>query len=818
VPQAEALPILRLALAIDPASERSEDLNLRKMLGWATTIVKLPCSSSESSWLSEDIEKFPAEFLLFSPHVALLVLEDRARSVRREIRLRKQHENLRLIEGTTSSGWRSFSTHHTPTAGARKDAGELSGRDDLPVIWAVPHGRPMPGRFWAFFPTEYVTTLSGVINAPWKTNEDRQNLLTGPFNIELLRVVAELAVENLPQLVNAKDPGWILDIMPARRDEFRNWADQELNDRFYELAAIRDSLPNQDGNLSIPTSLKLHPTGVPTEALDIWSSYEGRPKDWCHPSADTRTRRIRAERLIAAAGRNVASLEEWLEALVEDRTPASSCAAIRVAAKVVEVDPSKKWAVERARIVLSTEGTMVQPAPGKVFIPSGYASLGANLVYVHQEVASRPDVLSALGTIGVHKVDARRELETQIGGGFNHWKNEEWDKLWFLVELVGWSVASEILRASPWRDYIRVRSVSGKYRLLNSALLPDDVVPKDGSRDAEVVIDTTFHAGTLRVLDELGAVAKPRRDGGSTKESWYFRYRAGAIADYLKHLSTGSRRPREEYLQFDHETFIGPLEPLFHLSDEGRARFAEEVLTHEDPAWTLSHQTKKESYPVRPYLPPSLWVVRHEGCIETSLGYHRVAECAAPTLAQWAEFLPVARCTQQIASRLQLPESLDQLTEKQWKCAMARASDLSNMELLGKFYCAVAPLVSPAPEMLRCQLGKEYASALRTSVTVATAVREFEVLVSQSLPALLLSSQADAEILINLWQLRPADAIVRTELYHVANWEGATPGEHTLVSRVTDMNGSVQPVAADLKRKKTFLEDNAQFPRKVMIG
>jgi hypothetical protein len=30
--------------------------------------------------------------------------------------------------------------------------------------------------------------------------------------------------------------------------------------------------------------------------------------------------------------------------------------------------------------------------------------------------------------------------------------------------------------------------------------------------------------------------------------------------------------------------------------------------------------------------------------------------------------------------------------------------------------------------------------------------------------------------------------------------------------------GTVQPVAADLKRKKTFLEDNAQFPRKIMIA
>jgi DMSO/TMAO reductase YedYZ molybdopterin-dependent catalytic subunit len=49
------------------------------------------------------------------------------------------------------------------------------------------------------------------------------------------------------------------------------------------------------------------------------------------------------------------------------------------------------------------------------------------------------------------------------------------------------------------------------------------------------------------------------------------------------------------------------------------------------------------------------------------------------------------------------------------------------------------------------------------------------------------------------------------------DWKGATPGEHTLVSRATDRSGRVQPAAAELSRKKTFLEDNAQFPRKVMI-
>jgi DMSO/TMAO reductase YedYZ molybdopterin-dependent catalytic subunit len=49
-------------------------------------------------------------------------------------------------------------------------------------------------------------------------------------------------------------------------------------------------------------------------------------------------------------------------------------------------------------------------------------------------------------------------------------------------------------------------------------------------------------------------------------------------------------------------------------------------------------------------------------------------------------------------------------------------------------------------------------------------------------------------------------------------WNGATPGEHTVVSRVTDVTGLVQPTEKDLENKKTFLEDNSQHPRKVMIS
>ena len=49
-------------------------------------------------------------------------------------------------------------------------------------------------------------------------------------------------------------------------------------------------------------------------------------------------------------------------------------------------------------------------------------------------------------------------------------------------------------------------------------------------------------------------------------------------------------------------------------------------------------------------------------------------------------------------------------------------------------------------------------------------------------------------------------------------WNGATPGEHTLISRATDTTGRVQPTAQENETKKSFLEENSQAPRKVMIS
>jgi len=48
-------------------------------------------------------------------------------------------------------------------------------------------------------------------------------------------------------------------------------------------------------------------------------------------------------------------------------------------------------------------------------------------------------------------------------------------------------------------------------------------------------------------------------------------------------------------------------------------------------------------------------------------------------------------------------------------------------------------------------------------------------------------------------------------------WDNASPGEHTIVSRVTDVNGQVQATADQMPEKPSRWENYAQFPRKVRI-
>ncbi len=69
------------------------------------------------------------------------------------------------------------------------------------------------------------------------------------------------------------------------------------------------------------------------------------------------------------------------------------------------------------------------------------------------------------------------------------------------------------------------------------------------------------------------------------------------------------------------------------------------------------------------------------------------------------------------------------------------------------------------------------------------------------------------------WQrarIDPQSSKYSWKLFHY-DWDDAAPGEHTLVSRVTDVDGRVQATAEQMPEKPSRWENYAQFPRTVMI-
>ena len=200
-PDVERYPVLRLPEAIHPIREAATDPILREMMGWATNVVRLPLKPGAHQSLGQQLREFPAEFLLFVNHVGRLVLQTYGQEVARIVTIAREDDPWTLDDTGTKTRWMVVNKMHQLSADAKSDNGKLDNTDEVPISWAAPVDRLNdPGKFWAFFPTLTTSLLAGILNAPWKTNNDRQNLLPGVCNDELIDAAAKMVADALPRL------------------------------------------------------------------------------------------------------------------------------------------------------------------------------------------------------------------------------------------------------------------------------------------------------------------------------------------------------------------------------------------------------------------------------------------------------------------------------------------------------------------------------------------------------------------------------------------------------------------------------------------
>ncbi|WP_326826021.1 DEAD/DEAH box helicase [Streptosporangium sp. NBC_01756] len=779
VPGSGPTPVLRIAHLLDAEQERASDELLNELMSWATTVVKLPLSKGEfADRLAKDLQLFPAVFAVFSPHAGRVILEDRRNTLyRREITVsgRGDRRSLCVIEGGRERDpeeWRVFETSFHPSDEAWADAGEYRNRVEVPIAWAVPSsGLGETGQFWAFFPTTYETTLRGVLNAAWKTNEDRQHILEGnAFNEVLMREAARLVVASLPALSTPEDPALPLTLMTARGRETRNWADKMLTDLVHKEAADHPSLPDQTGEFRRPGEINIHPKAFAPEDkrwrtwVERWADYPGRPVEWCHPSVErSPTRRSRADILMETAGVRSSSVQEWLESLVSDGTAAASAVALSIVAEMVAENHPYAGEARLSAILRTADGRMVPPQEKSVFRRTSMDPPTEHTVYVDPGLADDPAVSRFLEILGIREADSFGRFAAAVSGGFFFYQSSDWNRLWLLARKTGAERAVEHLHSRDAGSALKVRTRSGKYKPLSECLLPGVVIPSGSPDDGDFVVDEDFHHDDMKMLRMLGMSDAPSANVDPSSSSWYAEYRLSMIEEYYGSLPAGARRPQQSKIMVTGPDLASHLGLLFGLTFAAGSRFiqnlpVEGMVTN----WMAYALTRADDAPLT--IPsPLVWVIERTGKLATSMGIRSISSCVGPGLNEHARILPVADIDLGLAYALRLPNTLEAIRGTLWLSLLTQALESENHVELGMLYAVAATQLS-APGKVRCRQGDEWTICPPAEVVATADPTQYRRLLNGGISAVLVPESDNVTLLVDEWGMKTFDEVYITEL------------------------------------------------------
>ena len=490
-------PGMRLAEVLDP---HAPDSLLSSTLGcsWATTVVSARITdNSVFQRIAQEMETFPPEFLLFLPADIKLDLDvEGAQS--RHISKRIESDVSIVSDGSTETRWRLFETRVTiQSSEARADATHIQVRDDLPLAWAVPlGGREPAGRFWAFFPTETHSLTSGILNAPWKLNSDRTNLIRGPWNEAIMEAASELIAASLRGLATPEDYGTPVSAFPRQPDRQDEIAVPLVNSLWTQMLDAR-VLPASDGNIRRPDELRRHMT-EDTEVCGRWAALAPPAvrAHYIHPDCYRLRNRIsRLNALAAEAKRRgitvlrQVSTEDWLSPLGNADIDQAKRVLSFVGDLLDEKFKHEIYEVPDVALIPAATGTLV--VPSKAVITSS-PQAPAGFVAVADEIALDPKcrkVLLEKFEIKEFSNESWDELlEASLDAAEGEQSAEAWDNFWRNLSIAPKSVIDLFTSHLDAADRLKYRTLSGSWAERHSlvATSPDSGVPD------ELVIDLDY--------------------------------------------------------------------------------------------------------------------------------------------------------------------------------------------------------------------------------------------------------------------------------------------------------------------------------------
>ena len=647
VPRATMFPTLRLPEPIDPQDCRDGDSVLAELMEWANNIVRLPLTDGARPGLESQIQAFPGQFLLFVEHVRSLSLRDAPTGVLRRFEVERRDGEHVLSDGNGASRWRVFTHRQTLSDAARADSRSLDDARECLIRWAAPLGKASDaGYFWTFFPTRTASLVSGILNAPWKTNEDRQNLLSGAYNDELIEGAATLVAESLPELATDQDPGRHLDALPRKEEPGDSDHSKHLRARLLAKVSELPVVPGQDGVLRQVQKLRYPPMAMTTggrhwdrEAFDRWAKYPRRPGNWAHNRAINPGRLAKIARLFEVLPRQrweptalpQATIAEWLEVLVkgrpQDELAEASIAAVQTAALIPHSTRPRKPA-DFGRIVLAANGTLQVPDPQAMFLPdpaSVRVGVSSSKSEIHASLARDAGTEEALRELGIAAASpesyfadvASIALDADVDA-----TDPTWVAFWGHSRNLTAGDAERIIRRSGLVRMPHVLTLAGDWMPLHWVLLPGPIVDASGSEDIGVTVDTDWHDEDLDLLQRLGVGSEPRKQRDLSAEPWFHEFRQARRDEFKsRQLPTVRSTPQEIRLVFDSTSGSGPLDVLRRLSPVGAARYTAALLLLDStyPPWTMRHESQA-IYPALTCDSPAVVMLLQHGWVDTAAG------------------------------------------------------------------------------------------------------------------------------------------------------------------------------------------------------
>ena len=813
-------PTMRTAVLLDAREASTLDPVLADLMVWASTVVVLPLRDPEAHrLLSARLDLFRDEFLLFSPHITRATLRnedqvppsdarqfkglglapdelrkltqrssDRHPGPVRELSVADQGGGVwRLTVDGVATDWSVARSAHRPSSAALADGSYSAGRDRVEVTYAVclTDDRYSVGEFWSYFPTSDATTLSGIVNAPWKLSDDRKHLLRGAFNEELLTQVLPPLISRAFRAFQGTDRiAAALDAMPARGDEPRSDADDLINVPVIAHLHTEPSLPDGSGRLRVAAELRWLGSGtlgkgkpLPVLWHERWCDAGGHIDDWIHPLAySTAERRAKVGRLIAfprdADTVAPAGLDVWLEDLVREGTVEESARAIELAAWVLDqsktVDDlaaadSIVQAVQRARIIRLESGVLKAATRGRVFVKvEGEDRAGVD--FVDPELVNVTGIKENLARLGVVLMDRTGRLHELLALAQQPDAMREpakvWPHIWEILREIPLETALSILRedfhCTDRKDLtlrIRMRTATGKWVSPGMAFLAGDIVPADGSRDREFLVDPVYHRDDADLLREVGAVEAPTRHHQMiSREAWFTNYVDERKAAFIKG-QTGSK-PDPEYVLVEGAGPLWPMQILTSMSPQARAAATVRILAQGLPEpWSVRH-TSNASYGQKRVIPPEAWFIRKYGLVATqSFGLMRPENVIAAGDDIPADVLPAFDCDERVAKTLRLKKDPSEITPADWTTLKGVADHWIGTEdddrRRAAFYAWSAASIQP--ETIVVRVGHRRLPVEPKNVGVTDDDSVYAAMLEALIPALRVADDEDVAIFVDNW-------------------------------------------------------------------